>query len=89
MQNALWKEILPNDLLERPRSSRIFYNNKLFSYPLKPLEALFKMGFIEATLCVISYLRYSIVPIKNPKGGANCAIFLNSGLIRGIFGNVV
>jgi len=30
-----------------------------------------------------------MVPIKNPKGGANCAIFLNSGLIKGIFGNVV
>ena len=30
-----------------------------------------------------------IVPIKNPKSGANCAIFLNSGLIKGIFGNVV
>ena len=34
-------------------------------------------------------IQLCIVPIKNPKGGANCAIFLNSGLTKGIFGNVV
>jgi hypothetical protein len=34
-------------------------------------------------------IQLCIVPIKNPISGANCAIFLNSGLIRGIFGNVV
>src|SRR4030095_1034513 len=31
----LWTEILPNDMLVRPRSSRIFYSGKFFSYPLK------------------------------------------------------
>src|ERR1700730_17769489 len=36
----LWTEILPNDMLVRPRSSRIFYDGKFFSYPLKPFEAL-------------------------------------------------
>ena len=34
-------------------------------------------------------IKLCIVPIKNPKDGANCAIFLNSGLIKGMFGNVV
>ena len=34
-------------------------------------------------------IQLCIIPIKNPIGGANWAIFLNSGLIRGIFGNVV
>src|SRR5579862_8551801 len=29
---ALWSEILPNDMLERPRSSRIFYRQQFFSY---------------------------------------------------------
>lgn len=33
----LWTEILPNDMLERPRSSRILYRGKFFSYPLKPV----------------------------------------------------
>src|SRR5687768_996222 len=33
----LWDELLPDDMLERPRSSRIFYGGKFYSYPLKPL----------------------------------------------------
>src|ERR1041384_2347799 len=28
-----WTEILSGDLLDRPRSSRIYYNGKFFSYP--------------------------------------------------------
>ncbi|HJT79839.1 MAG TPA: FAD-dependent oxidoreductase, partial [Chthoniobacterales bacterium] len=35
-----WSEILPNDMLIRPRSSRIFYDGKFFSYPLRAFEAL-------------------------------------------------
>ena len=31
----LWTEILPHDLLVRPRSSRIYYDGKFFSYPLR------------------------------------------------------
>src|ERR1700674_4137840 len=42
----LWTELLPNDLLERPRSSRIFYRGKFFSYPLKAVEALVKLGVL-------------------------------------------
>src|ERR687887_394189 len=46
-----WTEILPNDMLERPRSSRIFYRNKFFSYPLKAGEALRKLGVLESARC--------------------------------------
>lgn len=61
-----WTEILGDDMLERPRSSRIFYNNKFFSYPLKATEALQKLGVIESGLCVASYLKAKMVPVKNP-----------------------
>src|ERR1700751_5413597 len=37
-----WTEILPDDMLQRPRSSRIYYNGKFFAYPLKGVEALMK-----------------------------------------------
>src|ERR1700742_1123083 len=47
----LWTEILPNDMLTLPRSSRIFYGGKFFSYPLKPFEALIKLGFVKSALC--------------------------------------
>ena len=43
----LWMEILPNDMLERPRSSRIFYGGKFFAYPLKAFEALTKLGVVQ------------------------------------------
>src|SRR6267154_2551580 len=49
----LWTEILPNDMLVRPRSSRIFYGGKFFSYPLKPIEALFKPVIFKSVLCVV------------------------------------
>jgi protoporphyrinogen oxidase len=63
----LWTEILPNDMLVRPRSSRIFYRGKLFSYPLKAGEALVKLGPIEAAHCVLSYLKARIWPIAEPR----------------------
>jgi protoporphyrinogen oxidase len=61
-----WTEILANDLLERPRSSRIFYNKNFFSYPLAAFEALFKLGILESFLCVMSYLNAKLFPVKNP-----------------------
>ena len=62
-----WSEILPNDMLDRPRSSRIYYNGKFFSYPLRPLEALTKLGPVEASLCVASYAKARLAPVPNPK----------------------
>ena len=62
-----WTEILGDELLERPRSSRIYYNKQFFSYPLAAGEALQKLGIVESGLCVLSYLQAKISPIKNPK----------------------
>jgi protoporphyrinogen oxidase len=62
-----WSEILPDDMLERPRSSRIFYNGQFFSYPLKGGEALKKLGIIEATRCMLSYAKARCFPVKNPR----------------------
>jgi protoporphyrinogen oxidase len=62
-----WTEILGDELLERPRSSRIFYNKNFFSYPLVAMEALLKLGIFESALCVLSYLKSRIFPIKDPK----------------------
>ncbi|HLM60490.1 MAG TPA: FAD-dependent oxidoreductase, partial [Pyrinomonadaceae bacterium] len=62
-----WTEILPNDMLDRPRSSRIFYRGKFFSYPLKATEALFKLGVIESSLCMLSYAKAQASPVPDPK----------------------
>ncbi|MEP6556073.1 MAG: NAD(P)/FAD-dependent oxidoreductase [Ferruginibacter sp.] len=61
-----WTEILADDLLDRPRSSRIYYNKQFFSYPLVATEALTKLGVIESALCVLSYFKAKMLPVKNP-----------------------
>jgi protoporphyrinogen oxidase len=63
----LWTEILGSDLLNRQRSSRIFYNGKFFSYPLKAFDALGKLGIIESAQCVLSYLWAQVHPQPDPK----------------------
>jgi len=63
----LWSELLPDDMLERPRSSRIYYRGKFYSYPLKPFEALTKLGPTEAALCVASYAKARLLPVEQPK----------------------
>jgi protoporphyrinogen oxidase len=63
----LWTELLPDDMLVRPRSSRILYRGKFFSYPLKAKEALFKLGVVESALCLLSYARMRMAPVKDPK----------------------
>lgn len=61
---SLWSEILPNDMLDRPRSSRILYRRQFFAYPLKAFEALHKLGLIESARCVLSYVYARFFPIK-------------------------
>lgn len=63
----LWTEILGSDMLQRPRSSKIYYGGKFYSYPLKPFEALSKLGFLESGLCVLSFLLSRLNPTRNPK----------------------
>jgi protoporphyrinogen oxidase len=63
----LWNEILPDDFIERPRLSRIYYRGKFFSYPLKAFEAFRKLGPIESLACVLSYARARLTPIKDPR----------------------
>jgi protoporphyrinogen oxidase len=62
-----WTEMLGDQLLERSRKSRIFYNRKFFSYPLVAIEALTKLGVLESFLCALSYLKAKILPVKNPR----------------------
>jgi protoporphyrinogen oxidase len=62
-----WTEMLPNDMLERPRSSRIYYRGKFFSYPLKAGEALWKLGILESIRCVLSYFKARALPVRNPR----------------------
>ena len=37
---ALWTELLGDELLQRPRLSRIYYNHKFLAYPIRAGEVL-------------------------------------------------
>jgi protoporphyrinogen oxidase len=63
----LWTEIAGDLMLNRPRSSRIYYRGQFFSYPLKPFEALAKLGVFESALCMLSFFRARLFPTPNPK----------------------
>jgi protoporphyrinogen oxidase len=62
----LWTRLLADDLLVRPRSSRIFYKRRFYSYPLRAFEALRNLGILESVLCVLSYAKARTFPVKNP-----------------------
>jgi protoporphyrinogen oxidase len=62
----LWTELLPDDMLVRPRLSRIYYRGKFFSYPLKGREAFLKLGVWESFLCGLSYVKARLFPVRNP-----------------------
>ena len=63
----LWNEILPDDFLERPRLSRIYYRGKFYSYPLKAFEALRNLGLLESARCMASFAYAKAFPVKNPR----------------------
>jgi protoporphyrinogen oxidase len=60
----LWQKLLGDDLLTRPRLSRIYYGGKFFDYPLRPVNALKGMGVIASLAVLFSYLRRKVVPIR-------------------------
>jgi protoporphyrinogen oxidase len=63
----LWREILPDDFIERPRLSRIYYAGKYYSYPLKAFEALNNLGLVTSALCMLSYAYAKARPIRDAR----------------------
>ncbi|WP_045878064.1 NAD(P)/FAD-dependent oxidoreductase [Pseudofrankia sp. DC12] len=64
--DALWHEILPaEDFLLRPRMSRIYYQGKLYDYPLRAMNALRNLGPGQAALAIGSYARARLRPPRD------------------------
>ena len=59
---ALWNEIMGDELLLRPRMSRIYWNKKFLDYPLRGPDVIRKLGPVELTRCVASYLKAAVLP---------------------------
>ena len=60
--NELWLEVAGKDYAMVDRLTRIYYKKKFYFYPLKPFDALFNLGFFQAFLCVLSYVKEKISP---------------------------
>jgi protoporphyrinogen oxidase len=63
----LWNEILPDDFIQRPRMSRIYYEGKFYSYPLRAFEALWNLGILRSTACMASYAWAKLLPSRDIK----------------------
>ena len=60
----IWRDVLGDDFLRRPRLSRIYYRGRFFHYPLKPWNALRGLGLGQALAIVASYVRWQLFPYR-------------------------
>lgn len=63
--NALWLEVVEDDYDIVDRQTRIFYNKTFFDYPIRAFNALKGLGIWEATLCMLSYMKQKVFPVKD------------------------
>jgi len=64
---ALWRETLGDEFLRRPRRSRIYFGGRFVAYPLKPFDALRRLGAKETALSIASFLARRVRPHPDPK----------------------
>lgn len=62
---SLWREVMGDNFLVRPRLSRIYYERKFFKYPPEPIDALSGLGIFESIRIVTSYIKYQMFPNRN------------------------
>jgi protoporphyrinogen oxidase len=53
--NELWLEVVGRDYDVVPRLTRIYYGGRFYAYPLRPANALWNLGAVEAATCLASY----------------------------------
>jgi protoporphyrinogen oxidase len=61
---AMWREFLADDLLVRPRRSRILYRGRYFDYPLTASSAIAGLSVLESVRVLASYVRARLRPIR-------------------------
>ena len=61
---ALWHDIMGDDLLLVSRRSRIYYNRKFFFYPLKPFNVLASLGPFTSLLMMLSFVKAALIPLR-------------------------
>lgn len=64
--DALWHSVTAPDVVNVQRLTRIFYRNHLFSYPLRPLDALIGLGLPTSVKAMLAYVWQRATPSKKP-----------------------
>ena len=65
--NTLWHNTLGEKFIPVKRLTRIYYNNRYFNYPIKPLNVILNLGPIELCQSMCSYLYTRIDKKNNPE----------------------
>jgi protoporphyrinogen oxidase len=81
----LWNEILPDDFIQRPRMSRIYYEGKFYSYPLRAFEALANLGLWRSAACMASFAKAKLRPRKTVRSFEDWTINQFGAKLFGIF----
>jgi protoporphyrinogen oxidase len=63
----LWEDVLGDELLLRPRLSRIYYDGKFLAYPLQARDVIARLGIVESVLCTLSYFRSRLTSRRRPQ----------------------
>ncbi len=54
--NQMWLEVVGKDYEMVKRLTRIYYKGKFYYYPLKPFDALAKLGLMPSVQCLLSFV---------------------------------
>ena len=57
-----WHDVLGTEMIDVPRSSRIFYQGKFYDYPLRLSNTLENLGLYESFRVMLSYLKWQVRP---------------------------
>src|SRR6266852_3027876 len=64
---ALWTEVLGNQIRPVSRLTRIMYRGKFFDYPIKASNAFLNLGPYETACCLVSYAQARLRPVVDPQ----------------------
>ena len=64
---ALWTEILGDQIQPVSRLTRILYQGKFFEYPIRASNAFWNLGPVETARCLASYAQARWHPVVEPK----------------------
>jgi protoporphyrinogen oxidase len=59
---AMWAELLGDELKLRPRLSRIYYRKRFYNYPIRPANVVWNLGLPQSALIAMSYLKARLSP---------------------------